>query len=139
MTLLLPLFATQMLEPSNAIPSGAVPTVMEFSNPPVEPNISLTVFPLVFVIQTFRPSQATAEAPTPAGNVPRFVPSPARNFRILAVALFVIQTLEPSKATPVGLFSPEWTVPLAWLAAYQCNVAICMRFGPGGPWGPCKP
>src|SRR6478672_2507321 len=52
-------FATQMLDPSKAIPMGELPTTKSPSTPPSFARILVTVLLPVFVTQILAPSNAT--------------------------------------------------------------------------------
>src|SRR5215472_1282158 len=131
-----------MLVPSNAaspaVQALSLGTAHTLKFPRFAPSLALTfvtLFPSSSVTHIFAPSNAKPSGATPAGNVPRIVPSLARILLTFAPPpppSFATQILSPSNATPYG---PPPTVnrfpPL--FTGYQRSKAIAVVFGPGEP------
>src|SRR5262249_42630195 len=115
-TLELPKFATQMLVPSKAVPTGFLPTL---NVPRIVPSLVrtlLTVAAWVSVTQRLSPSKERSTRTKPMGYWPRIEPSEGR---ILTNVLnpLIAQRLLPSNrkaSTPCGKsYSPRMAPSLA--------------------------
>src|ERR1035438_8983080 len=109
-TLSLVLFATQILVPSKATPSGLLPTVYVPTTAPVLAS-NLVTLPLPPVVtQMLVPSKATPYGPLllPSEYVPTTAPLLASNLVTLPLPVLATQILVPSKATPSGPLPTEY-------------------------------
>src|SRR6266581_3528538 len=114
-----------MWAPSNATPSGQVPTA---NVPRLAPSLARSLVTLSlpkFVTHTLAPSQATPSGKVPTGNVPRLVPSQARTLLTLLSLLFATHMFPPSKANPNGN-GPAAKLAVRF-AAYQRKMAACRK------------
>src|SRR5215469_6410443 len=125
-TVLLPLFDTQMFVPSKATPAAWTPTEKV---PSVAPSLARSLVTLLlplFATQMFAPSKARASGWAPTVKVPRTAPVLARSLVTLLLLLLATQRLTPSKAMPYGCVPTVTCV--VWLALYECNKATCRGF-----------
>src|SRR5215469_4683597 len=109
-TVLLPLFDTQMFVPSKATPAAWTPTEKV---PSVAPSLARSLVTLLlplFATQMFAPSKARASGWAPTVKVPRTAPVLARSLVTLLLLILATQMLAPSKATAMGLV-PTTKVP----------------------------
>src|SRR5205807_2284936 len=107
LTVLVPLFATQMLAPSNPTPIGLLPTEKV---PRLAPSLArswVTVVLPSFATQMLAPSNPTPSGALPTEKVPRLAPSLARSLVTLLLPIFATQMLAPSNATPSGPLPTE--------------------------------
>src|SRR5205807_2589127 len=106
-TVLSPLFVTQMLVPSKATAFGSLPTEYVPTTAPVLANSLVTVLALKFVTQMLIPSKAAPASPLlllPLEKVPTTAPLLANSSTTAWLfPVIVTQTFVPSKATRPGV------------------------------------
>ena len=99
--------ATQMLVPSNARPAGGVPSA-KFVPIPVAGSILVTLFELLFEVQTFVPSKAIAKGSRAPTGSAKFVPTPVSGSMraTLCEKLLAVHRFVPSNAIANGRLAP---------------------------------
>lgn len=93
--MLLPLFATQILAPSKATPTGVPPTL---NVPRLAPSVDRSLVALLlpkFATQILFPSKARPAGAVPTAKVPRTAPSLARSPRVNMGKLFPLPKILP--------------------------------------------